>query len=208
MKQLLNKLNELRQSEVKQTVDKRIKEFEEAGKKHSNEIFKELCYCIMTANFNAVKSMKIQEEIGNGFLTLPEAKLKQKMRELGHRFPNMRADFILAARKHKDTIKDTIQSFKDENELRQWIAENIKGLGYKESSHFLRNIGYKNCAIIDFHIVDLLVKHNLVKRPKTLTKNNYLEIEKTLKELSEKSGLNLAELDLYLWYMETDSILK
>ena len=78
----------------------------------------------------------------------------------------------------------------------------------KEASHFLRNIGYLNYAIIDFHIIDLLVNQNIIERPKTLTNNRYIEIEKTLKEISKKLDLTLGELDLYLWYLETGTILK
>ena len=88
------------------------------------------------------------------------------------------------------------------------MVDNIKGLGMKEASHFLRNIGFKDFAIIDFHIIDILVKYGLIKKPKTLTKNKYLEIEGILKEIAKKTNLNLAELDLYLWYEETDKVLK
>jgi len=81
-------------------------------------------------------------------------------------------------------------------------------LGLKEASHFLRNIGFDDYAIIDFHIVDLLVKENLIKRPKTITPKIYLEIETVLKKLAIQVNLTLAELDLYLWYLETGKILK
>ncbi|MFX1600424.1 MAG: N-glycosylase, partial [Promethearchaeota archaeon] len=81
-------------------------------------------------------------------------------------------------------------------------------IGYKEASHFLRNIGYSNYAIIDFHIIDLLVQYNLIEKPKTLTKTKYLKIEQVLKGIANKLNLNLAELDLYLWYLETGKILK
>ena len=71
------------------------------------------------------------------------------------------------------------------------MIKNIKGLGYKESSHFLRNIGFDDYAIIDFHIVDILVKHNLIERPKSLTKRKYLEIEDTLRDLARETNLTL-----------------
>jgi N-glycosylase/DNA lyase len=92
--------------------------------------------------------------------------------------------------------------------MRDWLVKNVKGLGMKESSHFLRNVGYKDLAIIDFHIVDLLEREKLIERPKTITPKKYLEIEETLTKLGEKTSLNLAELDLYLWYLETGKILK
>ena len=88
------------------------------------------------------------------------------------------------------------------------MVNNVKGLGYKESSHFLRNIGFDDYAIIDFHIVDVLVNYNLINKPKTITKKKYLEIENVLKRLAKETNLTLAELDLYLWYMETGKILK
>ena len=95
-----------------------------------------------------------------------------------------------------------------EKELREWLITNIKGLGWKESSHFLRNIGYKDSAIIDFHILDILEKNKIIKKPKTLNKTNYLNIENKLRKLSKKLNLNLAQLDFYLWYLETGKILK
>ncbi|MFX1391198.1 MAG: N-glycosylase, partial [Promethearchaeota archaeon] len=63
-------------------------------------------------------------------------------------------------------------------------------------------------AIIDFHIIDILVSYNLIEKPKTLSKSKYLEIEGVLKDIGRRLKLNLAELDLYLWYLETGKILK
>jgi intein/homing endonuclease len=76
------------------------------------------------------------------------------------------------------------------------------------NSHFLRNVGYKNCAIIDFHILDILARWGLIVKPKTLTTKKYVEIEDTLRRVGERSCLALGELDLYLWYMETGKVLK
>ena len=86
--------------------------------------------------------------------------------------------------------------FGDVFEFREWLVKNIKGIGYKEASHFLRNIGYDGLAIIDFHIIDVLEKNRLIRRPKTLTRAKYLEIEKVLKRLADRMKLTLAELDL------------
>ena len=189
-------------------VDARIKEFEETCKKPCSEIFKELCFCILTANFTAEKSIKIQEEIGDGFLTLFESQLADRLKELGYRYPNIRAKYIVEARRYKDSLKEIVESFNDEYESRDWLVKNIKGIGYKEASHFLRNIGYKNSAIVDFHIIDLLARCGLIEKPKTLTKTKYMEIEDVLVKIAEESSMNLAELDLYLWYIETGKVLK
>jgi N-glycosylase/DNA lyase len=208
MKELVEVINKLKDSKVKEIVDIRIKEFKDIGNKSNIEIFKELCFCILTANFNAEKSIKIQKEIGNGFLTLPESVLAKKLKDYGHRYYNTRAKYIVEARKYMNSLKEIINSFNNENNLREWLVKNIKGLGYKEASHFLRNIGYTHFSILDFHIINILVKYGLIKKPKTLTKKKYLEIEEILKEVAKKLNINLAELDLYLWYMETGKILK
>lgn len=204
--EILKKIENLKQ-EIGETVNSRIQEFKDLGSKGDEEIFKELCFCILTANYSAEGGIRIQNEIGNGFLTLPEESLKAKLKQLGYRFPDLRGDFIIEARKHYP-IKEKLESFETDQEVREWIVENVKGLGYKESSHFLRNIGFDNLAIIDFHIIDLLVKEGLIEKPKTLTKKIYLEIESLLKEIAAKSGLKLSELDLYLWFIETGKILK
>jgi len=208
MKKLLESIQNLKNSEVKNLVDTRLREFKEIGNWSSDEIFEELCFCILTANFNAERSMKIQMEIGDGFLRFSKSDLAKKLRELGHRFPNRRAKYIVDARKHKNILKDVVETFDDDNELREWIVKNVKGIGYKEASHFLRNIGYTSFAIIDFHIIDVLTKHKIIEKPKVLTKRKYLEIEDLLRKIAGKSNVNLAELDLYLWYMETGKILK
>ncbi len=208
MEKLLREIDELKNSSVKERVDKRIDEFKTLGKKENEELFSELSFCIMTANFNAERSIKIQDSLQDGFCSMPLSELADRLKELGHRFPEARAKYIVEARKHKDSLKKILAKFRTEADMRDWLADNVKGLGMKESSHFLRNIGFTDVAIIDFHIIDLLVKHGLVERPKTLTPKRYLEIEKLLKEIAGKAGLNLAELDLYLWYMETGKILK
>jgi N-glycosylase/DNA lyase len=207
MNNLINKIKSLKNSEISNLVYNRINEFKELSKKSNDELFKELCFCILTANFNAEKSIKIQDEIGECFLNDSEEELAKKLKNLGYRFPNTRTKYILESRKYRESLEEIVQS-NNSKKLREWIVNNVKGLGYKEASHFLRNIGFNDLAIIDFHIVDILVKHNLIERPKALTKRKYLKIENLLKEIARKTDLSLAELDLYLWYLETGKILK
>ena len=208
MKELIESIENLKNSEIKKVIDTRIHEFEKIRALSIDEIFKELCFCIMTANCGAEKCIEVHEGIANGFLNLSKEKLTAKFKILGYRFPNIRSEYIVKARGHKDNLEEMIKTNDDINGLRDWILKNIKGIGYKEASHFLRNIGYKNYAIIDFHIVDLMVKNNLIDKPKTMTKTKYLEIEELLKSIGNKLNLNMAELDLYLWYLETGKILK
>ena len=143
--------------------------------------------------------------MGNGLFNSSKDRLSKKLKSLGYRFHN-RAIYLIEACKNKELLENI--NSKKGHELRDWLATNIKGIGYKEASHFLRNIGYKDFAIIDFHIIDLLAKNKLIKKPKTMTKKIYLETEKVLADIAKKTNLSLAELDLYLWYMETGKVLK
>lgn len=205
--ELLKRVKSLQDSGVSKLVDSRIREFK-AMRNRRDEVFKELCFCIMTANCGAEPCIRVQQEIGDGFLTLGPKELEKRLKECGYRFHRPRGGYMAEARQCRESLSQAMEKSRDGRELREWLVENIKGLGYKEASHFLRNIGYDDVAIIDFHIVDLLVRHGLIEKPKTMTKKRYAEIEKVLAQLAEKSGLTLAELDLYLWYMETGKVLK
>ncbi len=207
MKNLIDKIENLKNSEIGNLVNQRINEFKNINRESNEELFQEMCFCILTANYNAEKSIKIQNEIQECFSTDTMDELSKKLKYYGHRFPNTRAKYISESLKCKDKLKDIVQ-FHDKQSLRNWIVNNVKGLGYKEASHFLRNIGFDDYAIIDFHIIDILYDNKLIQKPKTITKNKYLEIENLLKKLAKKTNLTLGELDLYLWYIETGKILK
>lgn len=208
MRSLIEEIEKLKTRPVAEVIERRLQEFKELGTRSSREIYKELCFCTLTANYSAEGGIRIQKEIGDDFCHLGHEGLSKRLKELGYRFPNKRAEYICCHNQYKDSIKEVITGIDDDKERRDWIVKNIKGIGIKEASHFLRNIGYGNYAIVDFHIVDLLAEHGLVKRPKTMTPKAYLHIEGVLKDLGKEVGLNMAELDLYLWYIETGKVLK
>ena len=209
VEKLLNLIKGLKENKaVRGLVNRRLGEFRRLKESSGNEIFKELCFCLLTANFNAERSIRIQHELGEAFLKESESKLAEELKRLGHRYPKTRAKYIVEARKPMEAVIEAVRSPNDHEKVREWLVRNIRGLGYKEASHFLRNIGYKDLAILDFHVLDILEKYGVIKKPKTLTKRKYLEIEEKLRCLAKKLGLTLAELDLYLWYLETGKILK
>ena len=194
--------------EVAETVRERLRSFSEAGKKPPEQLFQELAFCILAANYTARGSMRIVEELGERLLTLDREKLAEELRRLGHRFPEARAEYLVEARENLPRIMRALREVRDEHRLRAWLAENVKGLGYKEASHFLRNIGFRDLAIIDFHILRILERYGVIEPVKTLTKKRYLEIESILRRIASRLGVSLAELDLYLWYMDAGEILK
>ncbi len=208
MSELLPTIQSLIDSDLKFLVDSRLEEFSHSGSQNIQKIFVELCFCIMTANCAAEKCIEIHETIGDEFLHLSEANLVAKFKELGYRFPNVRAKYITEAKHKIRGLERVLNSDMTQIEIREWMVKNIKGIGFKEGSHFLRNIGFNNVGIIDFHIVDLLEKNGLIERPKTLCKSKYYEIEAILKDIANELNLSLGELDLYMWYLETQKVLK
>ena len=143
-----------------------------------------------------------------GFYRLPERKLSMELQKLGYRFYNKRAHYIVKARKHLG-IKGKLSDFADDRRKRDYLFENVLGLGMKESSHFLRNTGHDNVAILDRHILATMHEGGLIPAlPKHLTKKNYLEFESILDHVAQKARMNHSLLDLYLWYMRTGKVLK
>ena len=207
MNELLHEINTLKKSELNNRVHKRIQEFKTINKNSPDELFKELCFCLLTANFNAERGIRIHTQLNTCFCTDSKETIAKKLKAAGYRFPNTRAAYITESKHKKETIQQMIQTLEGE-ERREWLVQNITGLGYKEASHFLRNIGYDTYAIIDSHIIDLLDRYNIIRQPKTLTKKRYKEIEHILHTIAIQTDLTLAQLDLYLWYMETGKILK
>ena len=210
-------------AEVEKYVKQRIAEFENLKLKNLTEfnfkpfldispykadIFSEACFCILTANSSAVLGIKIQKEVGiEGFKKLPLEELFEIIKSMGHRFARQRAERIVRLREQEDLLLE-VAKYENGKEAREVLVKNIHGYGYKEASHFLRNIGFKDVAIIDRHISRFLFENGLVKPRKTITKKVYLESEEALEKIAKEMGLNLAELDLYIFYIKTGKVLK
>lgn len=185
-------------------IDQRIAEFQQLHKAGNDQWFSELCFCILTANSQAKKAIAIQTELGaSGFLNKTQSEIAQTLRRHAHRFHNNKAKYIVEARKFKN-IKDLLTGLTSQ-EAREFLVKNIKGLGFKEASHFLRNVGYTDVAIVDRHILRFLAKYNLIKNiPKVINKKTYLECENILKSFDARQD----KLDLIIWCHMTNNILK
>src|SRR3989344_5462017 len=200
MDSLISLIEELKASSIKKTVDQRIKEFSNMPR-NFNDLFRELAFCILTAGASAELGIKTISHLGNTLHEGTQEEIQKKLKEV-YRFHTIRAGYIYNAREAFRQLDI------NHPEIRIHIVKNIKGIGMKEASHFLRNIGFKDYSIVDFHIVDILVDHGLIEKPKSPTPNKYLEIENVLRKLAQKTYTALAELDLYLWYKETGKVLK
>lgn len=200
MKKLVEDVKKSRKK-IGKTVEKRMQEF-----RKNRDWFSELCFCILTANYTAEGGIRIQKAAGD-FSKLSKKQIEALLRKMGHRFPKARAGYIELAKNKKGEICRLFE-MEDSSERRGWLVANIKGIGFKEASHFLRNIGFFDVAIIDRHILSVLADYGIIKQPKNLSKKRYLEIEKVLQKIAKKTSTELGELDLYLWHMKTGKVLK
>jgi N-glycosylase/DNA lyase len=108
-------------------------------------------------------------------------------------------------------MRELLDSFETADERRDFFAANpgVRGLGYKEGSHFLRNVGYRGYAILDKHILARLTEFGVIESPKPpSSKKRYVGIEGNLKTFAESIDIDFDELDLLLWYTKTGEILK
>lgn len=202
--------------QIKNKIEKRLREFEEIYKNGNDEkIFEELVFCILTPQTKAIdcdRAVKILKE--NDLL------LKGKREEISKkinfiRFKNHKADYILKAREiffkdGKNSFKKFLNSIENERELRDELVKKIKGIGLKEASHFLRNIGIsKNLVIVDRHILRSAFKYKIIKKiPKTITKKIYLRIENKILKFSKKTGIPPNHLDFLFWYDSNNYFFK
>jgi len=198
----------------KTDIKKRLKDFRSVWKKSDKAIFSELCFCICTPQSKAVYcDRSISGLTKTGILyTGNLAQIRDGLKAV--RFPNNKARYILEARNLFSSsgslkVKEKI----DEGnifETRRWFVKNVKGLGFKESSHFLRNIGFgAELSILDVHILKNMLRYGVItERPKSMTGKQYLYLEDELKNFSRKINIPLDELDLLFWSAETGEIFK
>jgi N-glycosylase/DNA lyase len=211
-------LSELRNSyeRKKSQIKKRLEDFKKVWDKSDEDIFTELCFCLLTPMTRA----RAAEEAINRLLRTNllfignKNQILKVLTDAGIRFPENKAKYILEVREFftrdgKIDIKSKLNSG-IAYAKREWLVKNIKGLGYKEASHFLRNIGLGfELAILDRHIMKNLMKHGVVDEvPECLSKKCYLFFEEKMKKFSEKVNIPMADLDLLFWSEETGEIFK
>lgn len=196
----------------KEEIQKRLAEFKRLQDAGEEKLFYELCFCVMTANGSAKAGMRAQE-------CLEQNKAWQTGRTGncldGVRFGKIKARYLKQNWKNlkKDGLDLRALVNGDPFEVREKIVRDkrhFKGLGYKEASHFLRNIGRGgNLAILDRHILSGLCGLKIICNvPDALGRKKYLEIEKKMQEFSARAGIPMEALDLLFWSMKTGIMLK
>lgn len=195
-------------------IRKRLKEFKELHKDDEECLFGELCFCLLTPQSNALYCDEAIQELKKSRVLYDgrREEVRQCLKKV--RFPNNKTSYLLLARGLLNNGNGLrLRSLLDQKDVlntREWLVKNVKGLGFKEASHFLRNVGLgEDLAILDVHILKNLKRFGIIKEiPVSLSRKSYLEIEERLRKFSEKVKIPMAELDLLFWSNQTGFIFK
>lgn len=199
--------------EKKDLIKARLAEFQDVlVNGDEKRVFKELAFCILTSAAGPKMGQASVEAINGVLMDGSEGEVYEALQNI-HKYPE-KASYIVHTREYLKReynfkLKDLVLSFKDPIERRDFFAINksIKGIGYLQASHFLRNIGFTGYAILDKNIMKMLYEFGVVDsfNPPT-TKKKYIEIENKVKVFSDKLGIGIDELDLLLWSVRTGRI--
>jgi N-glycosylase/DNA lyase len=208
-------LNELRSeySRRKDMIEAQLGEFRKVRESADDrKIFEELAYCILTSAVGPKVGLKSLEAIKD---ILPEGSAEETERRLKniHKYPE-KAYYIVHTREYLEReygfkLRELVDSFPGADERRDFFALNrdIKGIGYTQASHFLRNIGFSGYAILDKNVLKSLYDLGILDSPKPpSTGKRYKEIESRMKSLAAELGIGLDELDMLLWSLRTGRI--
>ena len=122
--------------------------------KNADRFWEEMVYCFFTGGCSAKMGLR-SVEASRPLLKDGTAEQLANVLSGVHRYPNARARYIVNSRDFLRSdcdmkLPERLAGFDDDNARRDWLAseKGIKGLGYKEASHFLRNIGYMGHVLV------------------------------------------------------------
>lgn len=187
----------------------RAEEFKLNNRAGEDVWFRELILCLLTANSSFISAYKALNFIIEELPSLDQDQIMSRLRIAGYRFYNLKAKYIYKAKEWKGILRYKVKRIADysQEEAREFMVENIYGIGLKEASHFLRNVGYFDLAIIDRHLLKFLNEigaSNLkLKKPK-----DYYLGENILKSISASLNIQVGLLDLFIFFKQTNTVVK
>jgi len=194
----------------------RLEEFDGVWRSENDDrVWEEMVYCFFTGGCSAKMGLRSVEAVRPLLRTGSQPEMATALTGV-HRYPNARSRYVAASREFLEgdcsfRIKDRLRSFDCHHERRDWLVKEkgIKGLGYKEASHFLRNVGFRGYAILDKHVLNCLAELKIIDDPKPpSTRSKYLTVEEKLRQFASEIDIDFGEMDLVLWSIKTGEILK
>ncbi|MEQ1921262.1 MAG: hypothetical protein ABL952_02025 [Pyrinomonadaceae bacterium] len=197
-------------------IRRRLDEFAAIRESGTDRVhWEEMVFCFFTGGCSARMGINSLEAVKPILMDADQQQLANAL--VGsHRYPNARSKYIVASRQflleHCDLkLRNKLEGFDCSHARRDWLVQEpgIKGLGYKEASHYLRNIGFTGYAILDKHVLNCLAELKIIGDPKPPnTRSRYLMVEERLRQFTREINIDFDELDLVLWSMKTGVILK
>ena len=203
-------------STKRKAIEARLADFRAVGGGGDEDLFEELCFAILAIQSSARSSdAAVRGLTDTGLLRGgTEAEIARYLRHRT-RFHNHKAAYIVRARERffpdgQPRLRMALEPFGSPREARAWLVAEVDGFGFKEASHFLRNIGRgEDLAILDRHILRNLLRHRVIGRmPRSLTPKRYLAIEARMRTFADQVGISLGILDLLWWSRQTGEIFK
>ncbi|MGQ9844572.1 MAG: 8-oxoguanine DNA glycosylase [Spirochaetota bacterium] len=171
----------------------------------------ELLFCLLTPQSNAALCWEKALELFNSGKLYNST--VDEISAIIHpvRFKNNKAKYIKKAISlfGNNSLKEFLYG-EDIYTIRDTLVKTVDGLGYKEASHFLRNIGIGfTLSILDRHILRCLKDFYVIDTfPKALTPQCYKDIERSMQDFSKFINIPISHLDFVFWFLKKQSLFK
>ena len=192
-------------------------------------LWKELVSCILGSRVRFETAKACTEHLDNvglldvrGILANPLSIEKKVFRTLNqpiyppftkgvgskYRYPKSKAGFIVITGNQlyatqNGSIKEILQKSTNGIQARQTLVKRCKGIGPKQASLFLRNIGFsEDLAILDCHVnryIDLIRLDERYSDLITKKNNQYFKNENMLRMYALSKKKSLATMDMGIW---------
>jgi N-glycosylase/DNA lyase len=195
-------------------INRRLEEFRQIGRGTEEQLFAELAFCIFAIQTSAHRSDEAVRGLAtSGLLWRGSAREVAAFLRRRVRFHNHKGAYLVAARERFSGGDGPLRAWVHEippPSARERFVREIDGFGYKEASHFLRNVGRgEEFAILDRHILKNLRYHGVIRSvPDSLSRTRYLAIEEKARAFAEDVDIPLAGMDLLFWSRETGAVFK
>lgn len=174
------------------------------------ELWASMSFCILSSNVRLDAANKAHRAIhekpslftrGHDTEAL-ETRIQNRLVHTGYRFHKTKAVQLakswVALRDNHTKLVELFSTANDVFIIREYVISTFSGIGIKQASMFLRDIGATcELAIIDTHIRRFLAAH--VRDFNPSIKREYLLAESWLGELAHFHACSVAAVDLAIW---------
>ncbi len=180
--------------------------------RQENELWRELVGAILGSAVSFEHAVSALSMLNTEGLITPscrlarqQSRIEQCLRCAGYRFPALRSRHIAASATaiygESKTLHDILASYPDPVKARRGLVDLCPGVGAKQASLFLRNVGYHDLAVLDRHVLTYLRHRQLVTERNVAVSSmeRYEFLERIVVNAAAELGLTVADFDLAVW---------